>query len=215
MKRHELSPQELETLESYERIAGERAKWRSNVNWWRASYYYLTSRVPTGRILDLGCGNGQHALLFAQDPAHRYVGIDISPAMMNLARHAAPESDFARMNMYQLGFPSATFDGFWAAASLLHIPKSKIASVCAELRRVMKPQSIGFIAMRYGNSEEMVIGNLSGDNRFYAYYGEQEFCRVLERNGFEIIISGSDFREYDESNPHTIWLTFFVRFPEV
>lgn len=207
---HELSLQEQETLQSYERIAVERAQRRANSNWWRVAYYYLTSHVRAGHILDLGCGNGPAALLFAQNPAHHYVGIDISPAMMNLTHTYAHGFDFARMNMYQLGFPSAMFDGFWAAASLLHIPKSRITSILAELRRVMKQKSTGFIALRCGNSEEMVIGNLSGNNRFYAYYGQQEFCHILEHNGFEIIISGSDFREYDGTDPHTIWLIFFV-----
>lgn len=207
-----LSLQELQTLASYEEIAAERAKLKSNVWWWSAAYYYLTTFVPAGYILDIGCAHGRDAFLFKQSTAHRYVGIDISPAMLALARVHAPQSIFMRMNMHAMAFQSKSFDGFWAAASLLHIPKYNISSILKEIRRVMKPDAMGFIALKEGDGEEMVIGNLRGDNRFYAFYQLEEFERVLANNGFEVIVASRDLREYNPTHPHkSVWLTFFAR----
>lgn len=206
-----LSPEEQQTLASYEKIAAERAKHRSNAMWWNTAYYYLTTFVPAGYILDIGCAHGRDALLFKQINTHRYIGIDISSAMLALARVHAPQSIFIRMNMRAMAFQSKSFDGFWAAASLLHIPKYNISSVLAEIRRVMKPGAVGFIALKEGDSEEMVIGTVRGDNRFYAFYRFQEFKRILTDNGFEVIMASRDLREYNSQKPHSAWLTFFAR----
>lgn len=207
-----LSLQELQTLASYEEIAAERAKHRSNALWWYGAYYYLTTFVPAGYILDIGCAHGRDALLFKQNNAINYIGIDISPTMLTLARQFAPQSVFIRMNMSKMAFQSASFDGFWAVASLLHIPKYRISSVLAEIRRVMKPGALGFIALKEGDGEEIVIGNFRGDNRFYAFYQLEEFKRVLADNGFEVIVASRNLREYDPAHSHkSVWLTFFVR----
>ncbi len=206
-----LSSEEQQTLASYEKIAVERAKHRSNPMWWNAAYYYLTTFVPAGYILDIGCAHGRDALLFKQNSAHHYIGIDISPAMLALACIHAPQSIFVRMNMHAMAFKPAIFDGFWAAASLLHIPKYNISSVLTEIQRIVKPGAVGFIALREGNSEEMIIGNFRGDNRFFAFYQLEEFKRILVGNGFEVIMANPDLREYNSQKPHNAWLTFFVR----
>ncbi|MDP3778751.1 MAG: class I SAM-dependent methyltransferase [bacterium] len=208
-----LSPQELQTLASYEEIAAERSKRRGDIYWWGEKFCHFSEFIGRGMILDIGCGHGKDAIMFEEDVCYRYVGIDISTAMMKLARTHAPHAMFARMNMYQLGFPSQCFSGFWAAASLLHIPKSRITEVLTEIKRVMKSGAIGFIALREGDTEEMVIKNLRGDNRFYAFYRQEEFSNILRRNDFEVLHADKDLREYQSTEPdiHNIWLTFIVR----
>ena len=116
--------------------------------------------------------------------------------------------------MYELGFQSGCFDGFWAAASLLHIPKSQIAKPLAEIKRVVKQGGIGFIAIREGYTEEMVIRmrDICSDSRFYAFYHQDEFCQLLQENGFEVLKKYRDLREYVKNPvPRNVWLTFFVR----
>ena len=205
------SPEELQTLASYGHIAVEWAKRRSNAEWWRDKFDYFRTLVRGGRIVDIGCGTGKDAWLFLPGDAYHYIGIDFSPAMLALTKHYAPQSLFMRMNMYMLGFRSASFDGFWAAASLLHIPKTRIASVLAEIRRVMKSGAAGFIALKEGDTEEMVIKDLPGDNRFYAFYRPVEFQALLEISGFTVVRMGRDLRAYDGKDPHSIWLFYFVR----
>ena len=208
-----LSPQELETIAAYQRIAHARAQQRNDPQWWSAGFQHFTRTLPSGRILDVGCGHAQNASIFATY-GYRYIGIDISPAMLALARQYEPHAMFARMNMHQLGFSDACFDGFWAAASLLHIPKSQVTRPLKEIKRVVRQRGIGFICLREGDTEEMVIKNLRGDNRFYAFYRQEEFCRILAENGFEVIGAGRDLREFNATEPkdtHNVWLTFFVR----
>ena len=53
-----------------------------------------------------------------------YTGTDISTGLLNEARKKVPGQSFYEMSVYDLDFPEGTFDGFWASAILLHIPKN-------------------------------------------------------------------------------------------
>ena len=208
---HIFSPEELQTFASYEKIAVERAKRRSDSQWWQNKFDYFKALVPAGHIIDIGCGNGKDAPLFSSSSDYQYVGVDISPAMLALTKEHAPQSIFMRMNIYCLAFKPACFDGFWATASLLHIPKYNISCALQEIRRIMKQRAVGFIALREGHTEEMVTTDMCGDNRFYAFYHQHEFRCLLEDNGYEVVRMGRDWREYDPHNPHSMWLFYFVR----
>ncbi len=57
--------------------------------------FYRTGRalapLEGKRILDVGCGSGQYAVSFALSGAREVVGIDLSPAMLCMARRLAGE----------------------------------------------------------------------------------------------------------------------------
>src|SRR5262245_30904709 len=46
-------------------------------------------------VLDVGCGGGRYALALARSGALEVVGVDVSPAMIALARRAADEASVA------------------------------------------------------------------------------------------------------------------------
>lgn len=51
------------------------------------------SRITNGTIVDLGCGSGIWARELANS-GYRVVGVDISPAMIDIARRRVPEAEF-------------------------------------------------------------------------------------------------------------------------
>ncbi|MBI5152872.1 MAG: class I SAM-dependent methyltransferase [Parcubacteria group bacterium] len=205
-----LSPEEQKTLESYAKIAKERAKTHSNPNVWRNEFEEFRKFLSRGSILDVGCGNGRDAPLFIESE-YRYVGVDLSPEMIMCAREFAPSATFCEGDMYALPFPQDSFDGFWASASLLHIPKRNITKVLQEIKRVVKIGGIGFFAIKEGNGERMVEGRYGGDERFFAFYGQTEFADVLQKNGFEILKQKRDLREYNTPDSTDVWLCYWVR----
>lgn len=78
---------------------GEYAMWCDHVA--RLMGRYAT--IPTETILDIGCGGGKNA--FNLTRYFKVTGIDISPAMLGLARTANPECTFlqADMRSFDLG----------------------------------------------------------------------------------------------------------------
>lgn len=65
--------------------------------------------------------------------------------------------------------------------------------------------------MKEGNNERMVRGSVEGDERFFAFYQENEFLKLLQDNGFEIIEHRRDNREYNPPKNITVWLLYFVK----
>jgi hypothetical protein len=119
--------------------------------------------------------------------------------------------DFSGMRSIPALFGKDSFDGFWAAASLLHIEKSGIKDVLYGIRQVVKPDGIGFISVKKGRGEGIVSQTRDGwvaeDKRFFAYYQLQEFSQTLQDAGFTPMLSG----ESDRNIGDTKWLEFTVR----
>jgi SAM-dependent methyltransferase len=92
-RRRPLSARKRATIELAERVAPERARWiERNRFYYRDHYRMLRFLVPQGaRVLDLGCGVGD--VLAALRPAGG-VGVDLSGAMIDIARREHPEFEF-------------------------------------------------------------------------------------------------------------------------
>ncbi len=89
----ELSAHKRTVRDHFDKVAARRDYWIT-----RNRYFYETDRrymqflVPPGkRVLELGCGTG--SLLAALAPSHG-VGIDLSPAMIEIARRNHPAIEF-------------------------------------------------------------------------------------------------------------------------
>jgi SAM-dependent methyltransferase len=72
----------------------------------------LITRVLGGReisaVLDLGCGAGRHSKVLCE----RWwtVGLDLSAALLKIARRESPEAPYVRADMRELPFASESFD---------------------------------------------------------------------------------------------------------
>jgi SAM-dependent methyltransferase len=66
----------------------------------------VAGRAPA-RILDLGCGTGEFAGLF---PADRYLGVDVHPGYVRLARRLRPQHRFVCEDAIAWGGDGAGFD---------------------------------------------------------------------------------------------------------
>lgn len=210
LKKHELSPEEIKTLESYKKIAQARGKTHSDPEFWRSEFQKFRKLLPEGRVIDIACGSGRDTVLFVET-GYEYVGIDLCDEMLAGARELVPGADFRKMDMYSLEFPPRSFDGFWATAALLHIPKQNVDIILQEIQKVMKPGGIGFFAMKEGQDEKMVCGSREGDERFFAFYQENEFLKILQDSGFEVLQHSRDMREYHPPSCTTVWLLYLVK----
>lgn len=88
-----LSPRKQKIRENADRHASDRDVWvRRNAFYYREDHRYFRFLVPEGkRVLDLGCGFGD--LLAAVKPSYG-VGLDFSPAMIEVARQRNPHLKF-------------------------------------------------------------------------------------------------------------------------
>ena len=91
-----------------------------------------------GVVADVGCGPG-HITGYLAARGLTMRGVDLSAAMVDLARRGHPTIDFAVGSMTALDAP----DGAWAGAvvlyAIIHLPAALRAEAYRELARVIRP----------------------------------------------------------------------------
>lgn len=145
------------TVEAYDKAAVAYNE-RNNKHFWITEFDTFCGFVGGKKILDIGCGAGRDAEEFLKNDFD-YLGIDASAGMLSVAKTRTGRDDiFRQMDFLHLDFPSEAFDGFWAAASLLHIPKQDLPRVLGGIRRITKQGGIGFVSVKKKSGfEEGVI----------------------------------------------------------
>jgi SAM-dependent methyltransferase len=75
------------------------------------------------------------------------------------------------------------FDGIWASASLLHVPRSHLPDVLARLKNALKPGGILYATFVYGSAEVLRGGGLLFNDQ-----NEQSFQQLLAgQPGFALL----------------------------
>jgi SAM-dependent methyltransferase len=101
---------------------------------------------PGGLIADVGCGSGRIAG-YLRGLGAEVLGIDLSPAMIEVARREHPGVRFEVGSMTALELGDDSLAGLVAWYSLIHIPDDELDAVLAQFRRVLRtgcPLLVGF-----------------------------------------------------------------------
>lgn len=200
-----LSEREKLVVDWYNQNAEDWAKQRkktSEPSFWAQEYTYFEQLGnPPRKLLEIGSGSGREALEWSR-MGYEYSGIDTSTTLIQIARKTEPLGRYFLSSVYEMPFSSNTFDAFSSWAMLPHIPKERIGVALDAIQRVLKPQGLGFIAMREGVEERQEPET----GRWFSYYSQNELEDTLTRHGFEILSKGTKPSRVDLT-----WLTFFVR----
>ena len=103
-----------------------------------------------GEVADLGCGPGrvtEHLAGLGLDA----FGIDLSPAMVDVARETYPELLFEVGTMAALELPDAALAGAVAWYSIIHTPRERQHTLFAEFARVVRPGGWLLLAFQVGD----------------------------------------------------------------
>jgi len=113
-----------------------------------------------GHILDAGCGTGRDSAAFIER-GFRVMACDASRAMVDMARARIGKPVF-HLSFQQLQFDHE-FDGIWACASLLHVPRQQMADVFAGLHDCLVPDGVLYASFKEGTGENFREGRLFND----------------------------------------------------
>lgn len=147
---------------------------------------------PEDRAIDLACGPGTLALRFARH-ARWVCGLDLTPAMLVRAQHAAAAEglrnlDFATSDAHALPFADASLDIAVPSYSLHHMADS--SAVIGEMARVLKKGSrVGVLDIFV--SEDPKVADLS--NRIERMR-DSSHTRTLARSEFGALFAAHRLR---------------------
>lgn len=161
--------------------------------------------VEGKNVLDVGFGSGRDTCFFLEKGL-KVLSIDIS---LKFAKHLQSKnlSQICLMDMRRLGLKNNYFNGLWACASALHIPRADFSSTLREFYSVLSERGLLYLSMKEGQGEEWSETGLNGLKRYYVYYTKDEINNILTSEGFEIV---QEFVKGQNSS-HRRWISIFAR----
>jgi len=111
---------------------------------------FLALLPPGGSILELGCGAGNHSAVML-DGGFQVRATDGSPEMAAIASRRLGHPVEA-MLFHELDEREA-YDGVWASACLLHVPRDELAGILGRIHRALKPSGVFYASFKIGEGD--------------------------------------------------------------
>lgn len=122
-------------------------------------------------ILDLGCGLGHEAEMFARAGA-KVTGIDFSRKSIETARRRVPECQFTEADFTEHQAITEKYDAIFSSGSLIHIPPEKFEEIIRRLSENLKNGGYFLIIFQEGEdnfTEHISIRGRNTERIIYRY----------------------------------------------
>ena len=176
------------TLEYYDHNAEQFFKTTADVDFTGTQDRFLRCLDPGSHILDLGCGSGRDTRYFLE----KGYQVDATDGSAQICRLA---SEYTGIPVKQMLFSEldavSKYDGIWACASILHLPKEELRDVMHRIGTALKIGGIFYTSFKYGD----FAGERKG--RYFRDFTEESFREFL-----------TDFPEFRITDQ---WITCDVR----
>ena len=127
----------------------------------RGALALFAELVDGGPVVDVGCGPG-HVTAHLHRLGVEAFGVDLSPAMVELARRDHPGPRFEVGSMTDLDLPDASVAGLLAWWSLIHVPDDAVPAVLGQFRRVLCPSGPVLLGFHVGDESRLKTEGYGG-----------------------------------------------------
>ena len=140
-----------------------------------------------GPVADVGCGSGRVTAHLRQYGVDAF-GIDLSPAMIEVARRDHPGLRFDVGSMTDLSLADGAVTGLVAWYSLIHIPDDEIGAVLSHFHRVLRPGGPLLLAFHVGDDSRLKTQGYGGHPMKVYVHRRQpaQMATWLEDAGFTV-----------------------------
>ncbi len=184
--------------DTYNRIATDWFNDHKGDDWWvDGTNTFISFLKDKKKILDVGCGAGVKSK-YLTGKGLNVTGIDFSEKLIEIAKREVPGAQFHVMDMKDVSNLGIKFDGIFAQASLLHIPKKEISDVLKGLLLCLISGGYLYVAVKGtrpdGKDEEVLKENDYGYQyeRFFSYFTLDELKKHFFDLGLSIVYENSE-----------------------
>ena len=146
----------------------------------------FAAALPARGVLDVGCGPG-HVAGYLSERGLDATGVDLSPAMVEIARRLNPKIPFHEADMRELPVADSSVGGIAAFYSVIHIPRKDVPAVLLEFRRVLIPSGRLLVAV-HGGSGTITSQDFMGKQAPFeaTLFEKDELVDLITSAGFEV-----------------------------
>jgi SAM-dependent methyltransferase len=139
-----------------------------------------------GPVADLGCGPGRITTHLAHLGLDVF-GVDLSPAMVDVARRAHPRLRFEVGSLEALDLPGGALGGALAWYSVIHTPPERLPVVFAEFARVLRAGAPLLMAFQAGDERVALPRPYGHEVALHTYRRDpDQVCDLLARAGLDV-----------------------------
>jgi len=187
----------MDLKDTYNKIAEDWHADHKNDIWWLEGTGSFCSLLKKGdKVLDVGCGSGLKSK-YLYSKGFDVTGIDLSDKLIDIARRESPGIEFVVMDMKDADKLNRSFDGIFAQASLLHIPKKEVMKVLETLVKALKPNGYFYIGVKAKNPEGVEESILKESDygypyeRFFSYFTMDQLKSYFNGLKLDIVYENS------------------------
>jgi len=166
-------------------------------------YQSFLSHLPKdAHILDAGCGVGRDSKYFLEQ-GFQVTAIDASVEMVNTASRITGQQAHQK-TFLELEYKEK-FEGIWACASLLHLPKHELPEVLKKLLNALRKQGILYASFKRGTREGVY------NDRFFADFEANELQKQFEHFSHIQILKTWETLDSRPERPGEYWVNILVQ----
>jgi ubiquinone/menaquinone biosynthesis C-methylase UbiE len=166
------------------------------------------------RVADVGCGPGRAASFLAKHDLD-VVGLDVSPAMLDVARIAHPHIRFEEGCLADLPVEDASLAGVVCWYSIIHTPPERLGDVFAELERVLIPGGYLLLGFQAGTGDSILRTKAHGTAFSLTSFRHSpgDVTNRLENAGLEVRATALREPEFDHEQTPQAFVIAINRSP--
>jgi SAM-dependent methyltransferase len=149
---------------------------------------FASENSNKGKLIDLGCGPGQTTKYLSGCGLTDLVGVDISPAMVTVAKSIHPMLNFETADILNLKYPDKTFGSAIAFYSIVHFDYEQVKIAFKEIKRILADNGEFLFSFHVGDNVVHLDDFLDHQVNIDFYFFEtNKITDLLTETGFEII----------------------------
>ncbi len=165
--------------------------------------FFCDELKPGADVLELACGPGNVSkYVLNKRPDLQWLGTDLAPNMLTLAKENNPRATFELMDARKIGNLNKQVDAVLCGFCLPYLSKEEAIQLIRDAAKILKSGGILYLSTMEDDYTKSEYKKGSGGDELFMYFHEGEYLKtaILE-SGYELLkLKRQDFPTQDGSS---------------
>lgn len=180
-----------ETFESWNKLAALYEEKFMHLKIYDDSYDFICEAIPEANasLLEVGCGPGNITrYLLSKRSDYRITGIDIAPAMIELARKNNPAAEFFVMDSRDIHILDSKYKGIICGFCIPYLSPADVEKLITDASQLLLEEGLLYISFVDGDPARSGYQSSGTGHKTYFYFHQIDTLILLMlKNEFEVI----------------------------